>query len=115
VRGKVYELRRANEILTAASVFCDRARRRPTEVSRFIDEQRGHFGVEPICRTWACRRPLTTSARPASVPHERSRTSGCSSASGSCTRRTIAPTLPGAPGRRCDVRASRSAATPSSG
>ena len=31
-------------------VFRDRARRRPTEVSRFIDEHRGRFGVEPICR-----------------------------------------------------------------
>jgi HTH-like domain len=30
--------------------FRDRARRRPTEVSRFIDEHRGRFGVEPICR-----------------------------------------------------------------
>src|SRR3954471_18752809 len=30
-------------------VFRDRARRRPTEVSRFIDEHRGRFGVEPIC------------------------------------------------------------------
>ena len=32
-------------------VFRERARRRPTEVSRFIDEHRGRFGVEPICRT----------------------------------------------------------------
>src|SRR3954467_6456684 len=31
--------------------FRDRARRRPSEVSRFIDEHRGRFGVEPICRT----------------------------------------------------------------
>jgi transposase-like protein len=26
------------------------ARRKPTEVSRYIDEHRGRFGVEPICR-----------------------------------------------------------------
>jgi hypothetical protein len=44
-----YELRRANEILKAASVFRDRARRRPSEVSAFIDEHRERFGVEPIC------------------------------------------------------------------
>src|ERR1019366_394172 len=31
-------------------VCCDRARRRPTEVSVFIDEHRDRFGVEPICR-----------------------------------------------------------------
>ena len=32
-------------------VFRDRARRRPTEVSAFIDEHRERFGVEPICQT----------------------------------------------------------------
>ena len=32
-------------------VFRQGARPRPTEVSRFIDEHRGRFGVEPICRT----------------------------------------------------------------
>lgn len=31
-------------------VFCDRARRRPTEVSAFIDQHRQRFGVEPIRR-----------------------------------------------------------------
>src|SRR5437660_1230120 len=31
-------------------VFRDRARRRPTEVSAFIDSHRDRFGVEPICR-----------------------------------------------------------------
>jgi hypothetical protein len=31
--------------------FRDRARRRPSEVSRFIEEHRGRFGVEPICST----------------------------------------------------------------
>ena len=32
-------------------VFRDRARRRPSEVSAFIDEHRERFGVEPICQT----------------------------------------------------------------
>src|ERR1019366_2531850 len=31
-------------------VFCDRARRRPPDVSVFIDGRRDPFGVEPICR-----------------------------------------------------------------
>ena len=47
-----FELRRANEILkSGVGVFREGARRRPTEVSRYIDEHRGRFGVEPICRT----------------------------------------------------------------
>jgi len=51
LRKENYELRRANEILKAASVFFrDRARRRPAEVSAFIDAHRDRFGVEPICR-----------------------------------------------------------------
>jgi transposase len=49
MRKQVYELRRANEILGRQRVFRDRARRRPTEVSRFIDEHRGRFGIE---RMW---------------------------------------------------------------
>src|SRR2546428_12535642 len=32
-------------------VFCQGARPRPTEVSRYVDEHRGRFGVEPICKT----------------------------------------------------------------
>ncbi len=44
------ELRRANEILKAASVFRDRARPAPAEVSAFVEERRADFGVEPICR-----------------------------------------------------------------
>jgi hypothetical protein len=31
-------------------VFRDRARRRPTGVSGFIDEHRRRFGVKPVCR-----------------------------------------------------------------
>ena len=51
LRAENYELRRANEILKSAWVFfAKRARRGPIEVSRYIDERRGRFGVEPICR-----------------------------------------------------------------
>ena len=51
LRAENFELRRANEILKIGlSVFCQGARRGPNEVSRFIDEHRGRFGVEPICR-----------------------------------------------------------------
>ena len=51
LRKEVYELRRARQDPEGGQrVFRDRARRRPTEVSRLIDEHRGHFGVEPICR-----------------------------------------------------------------
>ena len=50
LRKEVFELRRANEILKAASgIGRDRARRRPADVSAFIDEHRERFGVEPIC------------------------------------------------------------------
>ncbi|HEV2369789.1 MAG TPA: IS3 family transposase [Acidimicrobiales bacterium] len=55
---EVRELRRANDILKAASGFlCDRARRSPQEVVAFIDAHRGRrsgglrWGVEPICDT----------------------------------------------------------------
>ncbi|WP_244927258.1 IS3 family transposase [Microbacterium sediminis] len=45
------ELRRANEILKAASVFFREGARPPlTEMIRFIDEHRDRFGVELICR-----------------------------------------------------------------
>src|ERR687897_453230 len=50
LRKEVYELRRERDPQGRVGVFRDRARRRPTEVSRFIDERRGRFGVEPICR-----------------------------------------------------------------
>ena len=52
LRRENFELRRANEILKAASrVFREGARPTPTEVTAFIEEHRGRFGVEPICRT----------------------------------------------------------------
>ncbi|MFD9445995.1 IS3 family transposase [Streptomyces sp. NPDC060006] len=45
------ELRRANEILKAASGFlCGRARPAVEALVAFIDEHRQVFGVEPICR-----------------------------------------------------------------
>src|SRR3954471_11232671 len=48
LRRENYELRRANEILKAAfGVFRDRARRRPTEVSAFVDEHRARFRQAP--------------------------------------------------------------------
>ena len=45
------ELRRANEILKAASAFFARELDpRPPQIVAFIDEHRHRFGVEPICR-----------------------------------------------------------------
>lgn len=44
------ELRKANEILKAASVFSRRSSTALTEMVRFIDEHRDRFGVELICR-----------------------------------------------------------------
>ncbi|MBN9225469.1 MULTISPECIES: IS3 family transposase [unclassified Microbacterium] len=45
------ELRKANEILKAASVFFAKGARPPlTEMIRFINEYRDRFGVELICR-----------------------------------------------------------------
>jgi len=46
---EVYELRRANEILTAASVFSRPSSTQTDRSERFIDEHRGCSGVEPIC------------------------------------------------------------------
>jgi hypothetical protein len=44
--------RPANEILKANErVFRQGARPDPIEVSAFIDERKGDFGVEPVCRT----------------------------------------------------------------
>jgi hypothetical protein len=52
LRKENFELRRANENPQGRlGIFCDRARRRPAEVSAFIDQHRERFGVEPICRT----------------------------------------------------------------
>nr|WP_246200953.1 IS3 family transposase [Agromyces allii] len=51
LRKENAELRKANEILKAASVFFrEGARPALTEMIRFIDEHRDRFGVELICR-----------------------------------------------------------------
>ncbi|WP_157416846.1 IS3 family transposase [Agromyces allii] len=51
LRKENAELRKANEILKAASVFFAKgARPALTEMIRFIDEHRDRFGVELICR-----------------------------------------------------------------
>ena len=50
-QGELRAAARERDPQGRVGVFRDRARRRPTEVSRFIDEHRGRFGVEPICRT----------------------------------------------------------------
>jgi transposase len=47
---EVRELRRANEILRAASAFSRPSSTVPGRVTRTIDQHRGRFGVEPICR-----------------------------------------------------------------
>jgi hypothetical protein len=59
---EVRELRKANEILKAASVFFAKELD-PTEVSALIDAHRERFGVELVCQTLgasgllpACRR-----------------------------------------------------------
>ena len=44
-------MRKANEILRAASVFFAIELYGADEVSAFIDRYRGRFGVELICRT----------------------------------------------------------------
>nr|WP_246139958.1 IS3 family transposase [Protaetiibacter larvae] len=51
LQREIIELRKANEILKAASVFFREGARPPlTEMIRFIDEYRDRFGVELICR-----------------------------------------------------------------
>ncbi|MCI0344767.1 MAG: IS3 family transposase [Chloroflexi bacterium] len=48
------ELRRANEILKSAAGFLRGGARPPlAAMTRYIDEQRARWGVEPICRTLA--------------------------------------------------------------
>ncbi|WP_230421458.1 IS3 family transposase [Actinomadura soli] len=51
LRKENNELKRANEILKAASApFRRRARPAPDEVVMVVDHLRDHFGVEPVCR-----------------------------------------------------------------
>ena len=83
-------------------VFRDRARRRPNEVSRYIDEHRGRFGVEPICEVLdVSASAYYQRASGRALGPRSSRTSGCWRGSASCTRPTTSPTGPGGCGRRC--------------
>ncbi|MGH2655514.1 MAG: IS3 family transposase [Actinomycetota bacterium] len=51
LRKENFELRRANEILKSASAFFRTGTRpSPPEMTRYIAEHKGRFGVEPICR-----------------------------------------------------------------
>jgi transposase len=50
LRAEVRELRRANEILKAASAFFALARPPTGTLVTFISGHRARFGVEPICR-----------------------------------------------------------------
>src|SRR5206468_4069133 len=42
---------RERDLEVGECVFRQGARSRPTEVSRYVEEHRGRFGVEPICKT----------------------------------------------------------------
>ena len=54
LRRENAELRRANEILKAASAFFAAELDRPqAQLVRFIDEHQDRFGVQPICRVLA--------------------------------------------------------------
>ncbi|MFJ5123007.1 IS3 family transposase [Kitasatospora sp. NPDC088548] len=71
LRREVAELRRANEILKAASVFfCPGDRPSPDEAEQVIDHLRDGFGVDPVCRvlelspsTYFARKQRPKSAR----------------------------------------------------
>jgi len=51
LRREVTELRKANEVLEAASVIFEGTRPATNEMIAFIDEHRDRFGVEFLCRT----------------------------------------------------------------
>jgi len=57
-REEIRQLRRENraaarerDLEVGVGVFCQGAQPGPTEVSRYVNEHHGRFGVEPICRT----------------------------------------------------------------
>src|SRR3954453_6829499 len=110
------ELRKANEILKAASVFFAKELdpTRPKWAASSLSTASASGSSSPV-RPWACRRPPTTSAPPVSAQRARSRTSGCSSASARSTSRTTRHTGTDARGRRCAEPASRSRVVRSSG
>jgi hypothetical protein len=124
-RRSVRRLRRCQGGLRAAprerdpegrvGVFRDRARRRPTEVSRFIDAHRRRFGVERICRVLG----VSASAYYQRASGQRSpRAAEDERLLGVIGELHVANTTPmatGAPGRRCCGPASTSGVTGSSG
>ena len=55
---EVRELRRANEILKAASAYFAGNSTRDSALVGFIDSHKGRFGVERPARFWGYRRPL---------------------------------------------------------
>ena len=70
------ELRRANEILKAASAFFAAELDRDSVVIAFIDEHRERFGVEPICRVLTehgCRSPRAPTTPPRTGRRRRGR------------------------------------------
>ena len=71
-------------------------------MSRFIDEHRGRFGVEPICRVLGVSASAyyQRATRRALGPGGRGR-AAARRASASCTRPTTTPTDRGGCGRRC--------------
>ncbi len=112
---EVRELRRANEILKAASAFFARELDPRPRMNAFIDAHRDRFGVEPICRVLqAARRPTTPPApgRPRPAPSAMSSSRPTSSGS---TPTTTAATAPGRSTGSCAGRARRSLGVPCSG
>jgi transposase len=77
LRQENFELRRANEYLEVGErIFRQGARLRPTEVSRCIEEHRGRFGVEPICKTLGVSVSAYYQRRGVAARGGRSRTNG---------------------------------------
>ena len=108
LRRENFELRRANEILKVRLGFFRQGARPETQASRYVDEHRGRFGVEPICNVLGVsENSPTTSAQAGGALSDRSRTSSCSDGSRRSMRPTTTPTGTGACGRRFNAPASR--------
>ena len=92
-------------------LFRDGARPDPATVTRYVEERREAFGVEPICRALGV--PVSTHyARRSRKPSRaRSPTASCSARSRPPATATGASTAPARPGRSCAGAASTSAAT----
>ena len=94
LRAEVKELRRANEILKAASAFFAAELDRPaTALVRFIDEHKDVFGVEPICRVLTehgARSPRAPTTPPSAGRRRAGRcaTGSCRPRSAGCGRTT---------------------------